>query len=115
MRANHHWLCNTPTDKCMGSTRALNAGLRGASKKAHSSPEAAYDCYKRYLISTLGYSFVGNHSFSPPNNDGPILVITKRSRYGGHLRPGKTEGGAAAKRSNPKARKKNNRGGIIVG
>lgn len=115
MRNNYYYLCQTPQDQCGGSHRAMNHGLENIKKRAHGSPSEAFRCHRRYLLAQ-GFTQVGGRDFSPPGNEGPVLVLTKKSRYGGKLRPGKTgqgEGsGVPAKRSNP-PNLKGNRGGIV--
>ena len=82
-------LCGVPKEKCNGSFVHTNHGLIAGSEglKSHSSPGAAFNCMKRYLLKQ-GYTQVGSKEFSPPDG-GPVRVLTKKSRYGGALRSGK--------------------------
>lgn len=80
------FLCGTPKDSCEGSKINVSHGL-GLMSKGHMSPVDAFNCYKRYLLK-IGYQQVGPREFAAPNN-GPITVLTKKSRYGGRLRSGK--------------------------
>jgi len=59
--------------------------------KAHNSAPEAFKCHARYLIKVLGYEQVGSREFRPPDG-GPILVLTKKCRFGGVLRKGKGSG-----------------------
>lgn len=64
--------------------------------RLHSSPEEAFECKVAELINQ-GYTRIGGREFS--KNGGPILVITKRSRFGGMMRMGKSaEGSQTSKR-----------------
>lgn len=82
----YKYFCGVPTDKCIGSLSQLSNGIR-RNPKTHSSPEQAFKCYAKYLL-TQGYIQVGPREFASPN-DGPILVLTKKSRFGARLRGGK--------------------------
>ncbi len=81
------FLCGTPAAACGASLVKLNHGLDGRGIKAHGTREQAYDCQRRYLLSQ-GYKQVGSNAFAAPD-EGPILVLSKKSRYGGKLRMGK--------------------------
>ena len=81
------YLCGTPAAACGASLTKLNNGLDGRGIKAHGTREQAYECQRRYLLSQ-GYTQVGSNAFAAPNG-GPILILTKKSRYGGKLRMGK--------------------------
>lgn len=83
------YLCGNPTAECGGSTCIIS----GANvTKAHSSSEEAFKCFARNLI-RKGYTKVGEREYKAPN-DGAILLLTKKSRFGTPLRKGKTGGGA---------------------
>lgn len=94
--------CGTPKEHCQGNNRAMNNGIRTIN--VHGTTEDAFNCHKRYLLKT-GYTQVDSRGFASPDN-GPILVLTKKSRYGAKLRNGKQ-----ATRNMPL----NARGGIIIG
>jgi hypothetical protein len=81
------FLCGTPSEQCTGSLAKLNHALEGRGLRAHTSSASAFDCQRRYLIH-VGYTQLDGTSFAAPN-EGPILVLTKKSRYGGKLRNGK--------------------------
>lgn len=93
-------LCPTPKADCSGSVKKMadTLGLR----KSHGTHAQAFECYRHYLLS-LGYVRRGPREFESP--EGPILVLTKRSRFGESLRPGK-EG---------RFMSKNHTGGCCVG
>ena len=76
-----------PADACGGNTLPLNAGLGNRGIKAHGTREQAFSCQRRYLLSK-GYKQVGGTAFEAPDG-GPILILTKKSKYGGKLRMGK--------------------------
>ncbi len=86
-RGKHKHLCGVPPEMCGGSIAILSAGFKGKSLKAHNSPSEAFNCYGRYLTK-LGYIKLSSREYKEP--DGPIHVLTKKSRFGGHLRPGKS-------------------------
>lgn len=84
------FLCGVPASECEGTlTRMhLSAGMH-----THGSSVDAFKCMKRYLL-RHGYTQIGPREFSAPptpeNPDGgPIRVLTKKTRYGAPLRPGK--------------------------
>ena len=65
---------------------------------------------RKHLLS-LGYKAVGSRAFSPPDG-GPIVILTKKTRFGGRLRRGKSEGvGKGASRYIPVYRPS----GVMVG
>ena len=79
-------VCGTPKEFCGGSNTNVNHGLGGVIK-THNSPEDAFVCYKRYLIKQ-GYTATGSQTFAAPNG-GPVLILTKKGRFGAKLRTGK--------------------------
>ena len=102
-------VCGVPKEYCCGGEFVVN--YSAAPIKAHQTSGEAFACYRRYLVSILGYKQVGPREFSPPDG-GPIRVLTKRSRFGGQLRGGKhAEGQRQTDRGNPKDR---GAGGLIV-
>jgi hypothetical protein len=73
-------------------------------KKTHSSSIDAFNCTRRYMVRQQGYTPVGSRAFSPPDG-GPILILTKKIRFGGMMRRGKSEGvGRGAARFMPRQR-----------
>jgi hypothetical protein len=81
------WLCGTPSHECTGGGAVLAPGIAAHVSKVHNSPSEAFRCYVRWLKSQ-GYEAVGQREFRPPDG-GPILVLTKKCRFGGRLRSGK--------------------------
>jgi len=92
-------LCPTPQKHCQGSISQASKGLREG-KKIHGTHEQAFQCYATYLMNTLGHKRIGSREFQGPDG---IEVLTKKSRFGMHLRLGK------GKRSMPRS----GSGGII--
>lgn len=87
-----HVLCGTPEKFCTGSGTGVSKGISGGSAikrhKLHSSGDDAFRCYKQFLINQRGCVEVGSREFRLP--EGGVLVLTKKSRFGGRLRSGKT-------------------------
>lgn len=87
------YTCGVPTINCNGSGITTSFGIRSI-LKAHNSSVEAFKCRARYLITVLGYTKegptgpLGAREFCPPDG-GPILVLTKKCRFGGMLRKGK--------------------------
>src|SRR5687767_11681699 len=84
------FLCGVPDSRCEGTLTRMHIT---AGMKTHGSTDEAFKCMKHYLLSE-GYTQVGPREFSAPptkeNPDGgPIRVLTKKSRFGAPLRPGK--------------------------
>lgn len=84
-QGRYKFVCGTPREFCGGSNTNCNHGL-GNSIKTHGSPEDAFNCYKRYLLKT-GYTVNDARSFTSP--EGPVLILTKKSKFGAKLRNGK--------------------------
>ncbi len=80
------YLCGVPSTECCATHSKTSNGLKNA--KLHSSPEDAFKCYKNYLIRD-GYTQIGSREFS--KNSGPIMVLTKKSKFGSMVRGGKAE------------------------
>lgn len=80
--------CGVPKELCNGGTVLTNKSL-GGSIKAHGTSEEAFKCHKRYLLSQ-GYEQIGSRDFRPPDG-GPILILSKKSKFGGKLRKGKAD------------------------
>ncbi len=83
----HKYLCGVPAAECFGSNTSASSGLHKGCKM-HMSPQDAHKCYGRYLISQ-GYKQVGNREYA--KEDGPIVVLCKKSRFGHRCRGGKGE------------------------
>lgn len=109
-------LCGTPTKHCSGSLTPTSAWLGGA-QRAHNSSEDAFRCYARYLVGVLGGEQVGGREFRLPEGNelgvSGVLVLTKKSRFGGELRPGKSGEKTQGKRFEPKARGKRTQSGLV--
>lgn len=88
----HVVVCGTPEEFCQARRGLLNNGLKAKGIRVHPNHEAAFNCYKNYLLKN-GYTQMDSRAFAAPNN-GPIQVLTKKSRFGTELRQGKTGGGS---------------------
>lgn len=82
---NYRVFCGVAKDKCVGSLLPMSASFKDV--KAHNSHKEAFDCMKSSLLAE-GYTPVDSRALRPPG-DGPVRVLTKQSRYGARLRPGK--------------------------
>jgi hypothetical protein len=101
------YLCGAPPQHCSGNGTFPSAGL-GKSIKAHVSSVDAFKCYSRYLVNVEGYERIGGREFLKKGEG--VLVLTKQSRFGAELRPGKSnEKSNKAARFMPKSG-----GGVIV-
>ena len=90
-------LCGVPVASCGGTGYVTKQQI---SPKAHGSRDEAFRCMRRHLIAQ-GYVPIGPREFRPPDG-GCILVLTKKSRFGGRLRTGKrAEGGTTTSRFMP--------------
>lgn len=89
---NYRVFCGVAKAECSGSLLPMSASFKDM--KAHNSVGEAFDCMKASLMSK-GYTQLDSRAFVPPDG-GPVRVLTKRSRYGARLRPGKRgEGGGS--------------------
>jgi len=79
-------LCGVPQEYCAGG-RLITDQMLGTNK-CHSSRSEAFRCKVDYLVNVLGYEQIGSREFSP-SDGGPVLVLTKKMRFGGLLRSGK--------------------------
>ena len=95
-------LCGVPREHCTGYKVPVSSGL-GKDTWAHGDRASAFRCKRNYLVKVLGYTQVGNREFSPPDG-GPILVLTKKIRFGGRLRKGKRGTGHSGTRDMPAKR-----------
>ena len=94
MSRRYRILCGVPKINCTGSITVMSARMRDV--KSHSSRDEAFRCYKRYLVKVEGYTQIGSREFRKEGH--PIRVLTKRIRFGGMLRSGKSgEGGGAGR------------------
>ena len=96
MSTSYRVLCGVPQEKCTGGL--LHTDQVFDTHKAHSSHNDAFKCMRKHLLSS-GYIQVGGREFQ--KDGGPVLVLTKKIRYGGRLRRGKTETGIKAQRFEP--------------
>lgn len=80
-------LCGVPAQFCCGSIGITSKSIQG-NPKLHNSPQEALRCHGRYLVNVLGYEKIGPREFRPADG-GEIRVLTKPSRFGSKLRPGK--------------------------
>lgn len=108
------YLCGVPKDNCTGTGVAANQSLHKF-QKVHSSPQEAFACHARHLISQ-GYVKIGSKEFSKPGE--PVRVLTRPGKFGGVMRAGKTGETGKAAGSNtrvvPKSVGKGVKGGIIM-
>jgi hypothetical protein len=86
----HKHACGTPPDKCTGGPCGVSNGLK-KSGKLHGSPQDAYMCYAKWLVSQ---GFTQNpmnvREFRDPKG-GPTVFLTKKSRFGQKTRGGKAD------------------------
>lgn len=86
--------CGTPRQFCCGSSVFMNAawnpdGRSDKSGKVHRSHEEAFRCHAAYLVKNLGFVRVGSRGFAQ-DEESPIRILDKPSRFGAILRGGKT-------------------------
>jgi hypothetical protein len=62
----------------------------------HGSSKEAFRCYVAYLMK-IGYERIGMREFRSPEG-GPILVLTKQTKFGSVMRPGKRTAGQIGQR-----------------
>jgi len=108
---NYAYLCPTPKNCCTGKVGNYSASLDKQGIKKHGSPHEAMACYVRYLTQTLGYERLSSREFRPPDG-GPIVVLSKVSRFGARLRSGKSGEGSA--NSNSRGMPSVRTGGVII-
>lgn len=103
-------ICGTPRQFCCGTmtkaNKSLNSGIM-----THATPQEAFKCYAHFLLKT-GHTQVGNREFAP-DNGGPIVILTKKCRFGAPLRPGKSVKGQATSVFVPYAGKRPKPGTIV--
>jgi len=81
------YLCGTPKENCSGGLAQLSNGLKGRGLCGHPSPSEAFKCHRNYLVKT-GWEQLSSREFRPKDG-GPIRILTKQSRFGAKMRPGK--------------------------
>ena len=86
MSQTRAYLCGVSAENCIG-TDAMVGGNEFI--KVHSTRDEAFRCMQRHLV-TQGYTQIGPREFAPPD-DGPVLLLNKRSKFGGVLRRGKED------------------------
>lgn len=83
----YKYLCGVPNDSCGGGTgKGLSASIRKNVMKVHNTSSEAMACYKRYLLKS-GYEQLSSRVFQRPGE--PARFLTKQSRFGAKMRPGK--------------------------
>ncbi len=103
-KGSYKYACGTPREECGGSTSGTSKSLSmgGQGMRLHQTSEQAFNCCKRFLLRT-GWTQNDSRSFAPPRgpNGEPLLkhpdgeplienrILTKKSRFGSKLRPGK--------------------------
>lgn len=86
-RGHDIYLCGTPTEYCAGALAQLSNSLKAKGLKSHQTSTEAFNCFKKSLLAR-GYIQIDSRAFQPPEG-GPIHVMTKKSRFGARMRPGK--------------------------
>lgn len=85
MSTKYKVLCGVPKDQCQGAGYQTDQHL--GTNKAHANSTEAFKCYAHYLVTYEGYTRIGSREFRKDGH--PVLVLTKKSRFGGRLRMGK--------------------------
>jgi len=111
MSVRSKFICGVPSHECSGAPSMVNKSLP-TDTKTHGSSLEAFRCYKQWLL-RQGYTPVGNREFAAPNG-GPVVVLTKKCRFGGRVRLGKGAGTGTAKRWVPRVPGHEAKGGLIV-
>lgn len=93
-------MCGVPDEECSGFKFPTDQHF--IHKKAHASHEEAFRCYARHLAKT-GYRRISSREFQ--KGDEPVLILTRKSQFGGRLRSGKLQERYMPKRGN----------GVIIG
>lgn len=84
-KGTQRYACGVPDKECQGAKTQVAMGIHLT--HTHASAKSAFQCMKAYLAAQ-GFVYKGNREFDP-GDGGPIRVLTKVSRYGARLRPGK--------------------------
>ena len=66
----------------------MSSMIRSSITRFHHTSEQAFKCHAADLL-RQGFKQIGTREFAPPDG-GPIRVLTKKSRFGGLLRGGKS-------------------------
>jgi len=89
-----------------------------AEMRAHGSSTDSFNCHARYLVAECNAIQINPRDFCMNGGEGPIRTLTKKSRFGGVLRPGKSAGeGGPTNRHNAQSgggSRRANRSGIIA-
>lgn len=100
--------CGTPSSNCTGGITQLSHGIETKLSRTHSYSDEAHRCHMRYLMS-LGCKPMGARELENPNT-GAVLILSKKSKFGGKLKPGKKgKDGSKATRFMPN----NQTGGVL--
>ena len=81
--------CGVPRNECNGAEVQLTNSLKSTGIKVHGTSEQAFNCHVRYLLKQ-GYKRLGTREFTK-DDDSPILILNKKSHFGGVFRQGKKE------------------------
>jgi|SRR6185312_4568566 len=79
-------LCGVPSEHCSGGLAQLSNGLKGRGLRCHAGPVEAFKCHGNYLVK-IGYERISSREYRKEGE--PIRVLTKPSRFGAKMRPGK--------------------------
>ena len=94
MARGRRYLCGVPAEKCGGGILKTTKGIMAS--RAHVTSSEAFTCYVAHLL-RLGYEQIGPRQFASPDG-GPVRIISKRMKFGGVLRTGKSTQGQEADR-----------------
>ena len=101
-------LCGVPASYCKGAQLLVDKRYM----PVHATHSEAFECYAAWLISQ-GYRRIGSREFRL--GDGPVLVLTKKIRFGAPLRLGKRGEKASGSRFTYKKKgKSHSHGGTII-
>ncbi|MGI0012907.1 MAG: hypothetical protein ACREBU_05620 [Nitrososphaera sp.] len=104
----NRFLCGTPRVNCSGGNSILSSGLKDCGFKIHVTSFEAFKCFARYQERTLGFEKVAPREFRTSEG---ILILSKKSKFGGKLKSGKNDAKIKGKRFMPAFR----HGGLIIG
>lgn len=107
LAGKYTYVCGSPRELCTGAPTEVSNGLKLSHVgRSHNSPEAAFQCYRASLVArggVLNDSRGVSMPVAPDSSERTVHVLTKPSRFGARLRPGKGD------RQMP-----HRRGGVIV-
>lgn len=86
MSRSERFLCGVKEAQCTGTHTQFSQNYHGP-HKTHGSREEAFRCKVKSLLDA-GYTRIDAKTFSPPDG-GPLLVLTKVSKFGAVVRQGK--------------------------